>query len=100
MKDTRRNTLSRAVHQALAGAMALSALFGTSVALAQQGTAESKPLEEIYVTGSRIARSSDLDSPSPVVSFNQDEINKSGYTNLQQLLEKQPFVGAGTFSTR
>jgi iron complex outermembrane recepter protein len=101
MTDTRHYGLQRAIRRALTGAIGCSVVFGPSVVLAQQQTGtDQKPLEEIYVTGSRIARSSDLDSPSPVVSFNAEEINKSGYTNLQQLLEKQPFVSAGTFSTR
>jgi outer membrane receptor protein involved in Fe transport len=61
---------------------------------------EAKPLEEIYVTGSRIARTSDFENPSPVVSFNKEDMEKTGYSSLQQLLEKQPFAGTGTFSTR
>ena len=90
--------LVRAIRLAIGGAVGLSAAFVADAALAQ--TASDKPLEEIYVTGSRIARSSDFASPSPVTSFDQAEMARTGYTNLQQLLEKQPFTGAGTFSTR
>ncbi len=101
MTHSRNQGLRRAIRHALAGAIGLSAIAGSAVAIAQQATeTDTKPLEEIYVTGSRIARVSDLDSPSPVVSFSREDISKTGYTNLAQLLEKQPFVSAGTFSTR
>lgn len=57
--------------------------------------------EEVIVTGSRIARSgSDFDSPSPVITVDRDAIEKSGYSNLQQLMEKIPANGNGAFSTR
>ena len=52
------------------------------------------------MTGSRIARASDFENPAPVVTFDKSDLDKSGYNNLQQLLEEQPFVGNGTFSTR
>lgn len=57
-------------------------------------------LEEIVVTGSRIARASDFESPSPVITLGRESIEKSGYNNLQQLLEKLPANGQGMFSTR
>jgi outer membrane receptor protein involved in Fe transport len=56
--------------------------------------------DEIVVIGSRIARSSDFESPSPVITVDHEAIVKSGYNNLQQLLEKLPASGNGTFSTR
>ena len=56
-------------------------------------------IEEIVITGSRITRSN-LDSPSPIISFNRDDIDRSGYANLQQMMEKLPVAGNGTFSTR
>lgn len=98
--ETSTKGLSRAVRVALSGALGLASVWAIPVALAQQAAPADKPLEEIYVTGSRIARSSDLDSPSPVVTFDSAEMAKTGYTNLQQLLANQPFAGAGTFSTR
>ena len=57
-------------------------------------------VEEVVVTGSRIARGSDFESPSPVVTVDRGAIEKSGYSNLQQLMEKMPATGNGTFSTR
>lgn len=56
--------------------------------------------EEVVVTGSRIARGSDFESPSPVLTVDRDSIERSGYNNLQQLMEKLPANGAGAFSTR
>ncbi len=56
--------------------------------------------ETVYVTGSRIGRSSDFESPSPIDTVNRADIEKSGYANLQQLLEKVPANGNGAFSTR
>jgi outer membrane receptor for ferrienterochelin and colicin len=62
--------------------------------------AEPRPAEEVIVTGSRIARESDFDNPSPVITVDRDSIEKSGYNNLQQLMEKLPANGNGAFSTR
>jgi len=56
--------------------------------------------ETVYVTGSRIARPSDFENPSPVDTVNRETIERSGYANLQQLLEKIPANGNGAFSTR
>jgi iron complex outermembrane recepter protein len=90
--------LIRAIRLALGTAIGVSTTLSAGVAFAQEPGA--KPVEEIYVTGSRIGRGSDFESPSPVASFSRDDLSKSGYNNLQQLMEKQPFTGNGTFSTR
>ncbi|HKE96876.1 MAG TPA: TonB-dependent receptor plug domain-containing protein, partial [Povalibacter sp.] len=52
------------------------------------------------VTGSRIARASDFENPSPVITLGRDNIERSGFSNLQQLMEKLPANGNGAFSTR
>ena len=57
-------------------------------------------VEEVIVTGSRIGRASDFQSPSPITTLDREYIENSGYLNLQQLLEKIPASGNGTFSTR
>jgi iron complex outermembrane recepter protein len=90
--------LVSAIRFALGTAIGVSATLSAAPVFAQEGGA--KPIEEIYVTGSRIGRGSDFESPSPIASFNRDDLSKSGYNNLQQLMEKQPFTGNGTFSTR
>ena len=90
--------LARAIRLALGTAIGVSATLSAVTVFAQEPGA--KPVEEIYVTGSRIGRTSDFESPSPIASFSRDDLSKSGYNNLQQLMEKQPFTGNGTFSTR
>ncbi|MFL6577644.1 MAG: hypothetical protein ACJ8MR_13570, partial [Povalibacter sp.] len=61
-------------------------LISTTCVLAE----EPKPAEEVIVTGSRIARESDFENPSPVITIGRDSIEKSGYNNLQQIMEKLP----------
>jgi outer membrane receptor protein involved in Fe transport len=91
-----KNQVARAVKAILGSALGLAG--GVAVISAQ--AASEDEVETVYVTGSRIARTSDFENPAPVVTFNKDEIAKSGYNNLNELLEQQPFVGNGTFSTR
>ncbi len=55
--------------------------------------------ERISVTGSRISRT-DLEGASPIDVITRDDIEASGFSNLQQLLERNPATGVGTFSTR
>ena len=98
MEQQRR--LQRAIRLALGGALGLASSVSGMGALAQERNGDDKGLETVYVTGSRIARSSDFENPAPVVTFDKSDLDKSGYNNLQQLLEEQPFVGNGTFSTR
>ena len=52
------------------------------------------------VTGSRIARSSDFNSPSPVITVDRDSIERSGYDKLQQLMEKYRPMAMGIFRRR
>src|SRR5688572_5856300 len=66
--------------------------------LAQQADDEST--QTVVVTGTRISRPSDFANSSPVDVINRDSIDKSGFANLQQLMEKMPSNGSGAFSTR
>ncbi|WNO59502.1 TonB-dependent receptor [Rheinheimera sp. MMS21-TC3] len=77
-------------------ALAVSSLLGGGVAIAQENEAS---VERIEVTGSRIKRN-DLEGAAPIDVISRDEIAKSGFANLQQLLERTPVAGTGTFSTR
>jgi iron complex outermembrane recepter protein len=61
---------------------------------------EKSDTEEVVVVGSRIARDANFDGAEPIQIIDREAIETSGYNNLQQLLEKSPFVGSGTFSTR
>jgi outer membrane cobalamin receptor len=81
--DTERS-LRRAIRAAIAGAMALAApqMFHAANA------ADAAEPEEVIVTGSRIARSSDFENPSPVITVDREGIEKSGYNNIQQLMEQ------------
>jgi outer membrane receptor protein involved in Fe transport len=86
--------LARAIRFAIGGAAGLATVLLAPSAAAQEAA------EEIYVVGSRIARSADFEGPSPVLTVDREAIEKSGYTNLQQLIEKIPVNGNGAFSTR
>lgn len=81
---------------ACAAAALTAATFATPSASAQ----ETDATPEVVVTGSRIARSSDFENPSPIVTIDRSAIEKAGYSNLQQLMEKLPANGNGAFSTR
>ena len=82
-------------------ALAVSSLCYGNIALAQQSEEApgAQQVERIEVTGSRIKRN-DLEGAAPIDIINRDEIAKSGFSNLQQLLERTPVAGTGTFSTR
>ena len=77
-------SLRRAIRIALGGPLALSTSLSMTSVFAQ-GAAD-----EVVVTGSRIARSGDFASPSPVQTVDRDNIEKSGYDNLQQLIAAFP----------
>ncbi len=66
--------------------------------IAQQS--EDEETQTVIVTGSRISRPSDFGNSQPVYIIDRASVEKSGYGNLQQLLEKNPANGAGAFSTR
>ncbi len=67
-------------------------------ALGQQ--TEDESTQTVVVTGTRISRPSDFGNSSPVDIIDRSSIEKAGYANLQQLMEKMPSNGNGAFSTR
>jgi outer membrane receptor for ferrienterochelin and colicin len=79
---------------------AVAAVLGVSFLPLSAAIAQDQPAQEVVITGSRIARPSDFESPSPVVTVDRDAIEKSGYSNLQQLFDRVPANGNGAFSTR
>ncbi len=92
--------LSQAVRLALwgGGACAAAAFATSSVAQAQQAAAEtsaapSAPVEEVVVTGSRIA-APQLESVSPVTAINAEEVRDTGVTRVEDLLNSLPQVVA------
>jgi iron complex outermembrane recepter protein len=81
-------------------ALAVSSMGYSHLAVAQQAEqTDAKQVERIEVTGSRIKRN-DLEGAAPIDVISRDDIAKSGFSNLQQLLERTPVAGTGTFSTR
>jgi iron complex outermembrane receptor protein len=70
-----------------------TALYG-GAALAQQAPQE---LQRVTVTGSNIPRS-DTETPSPVQVITADEIKKSGYTTVSEVLRDLTANGQGTLS--
>ncbi|PKI17145.1 TonB-dependent receptor plug domain-containing protein [Colwellia sp. 12G3] len=61
--------------------------------------AEEEEVERIEITGSHIKRTN-MEGPSPVTSLSQEDIQKSGVTDLISLFTKLPISGQGTFSTQ
>jgi iron complex outermembrane receptor protein len=78
------------------------ALLASGAAVAQQAEPTSTPteeVEEIVVTGSRIARP-DYSSTSPIVTFGQEQITQTGTVNIENALNQLPqFVQGQTQST-
>jgi len=87
------NSVRRArISAAVVSAISVCGLLVATAASAQQKEAV---LEEILVTGSRIAHTSSLDSSTPVTSISADDLMLSGTTNVEQALSESPqFVGA------
>ncbi|MDF2178578.1 TonB-dependent receptor [Aliiglaciecola sp. CAU 1673] len=77
---------------------ALFAITNPTIAQETDQTSAQKT-ERIQVTGSRIKRA-DLEGPSPITMITREDIDSLGFENLQQILERLPVAGAGTFSTR
>ena len=55
-------------------------------------------LEEVLVTGSRIARST-FDTPTPVTIIDNEMIERTGFNNLGDILLRSPAVGIGLGTT-
>ncbi|MGX5914999.1 TonB-dependent receptor [Aliidiomarina sp. Khilg15.8] len=80
-------------------AVAITSVLSSPAVLAQQQSDDDESFERLQVTGSRLNRT-DLEGAAPITIIDRDLIDSSGYTNLQQLLERMPSAGVGTFSTR
>jgi iron complex outermembrane recepter protein len=74
---------------AVAGVIALPAQ-------AQQ-PAQQQTLERIEITGSNIRRV-DTETPQPLIIIQREDIEKSGKTTLNELLQSLPVVSSGSFS--
>ena len=82
-----RYLISAAVAAAIAG-----------IALPQRAVAaDDETLAEVTVTGSRIARSRDLEAPSPIATISKDLFENSSATGMEVVLNQQPqFVPQNT----
>ena len=88
--------LQRAVRFALTGAT----LATLGVANAQTPPAEEQPsssqpaVQEVVVTGSRIALEANSVAISPVLSISADEVQQTGVTRIEDMLNTLPQVNA------
>jgi iron complex outermembrane receptor protein len=62
-----------------------------------QTTAAATPIEKIEVTGSAIRRT-DVETPSPVQVITSEELKRSGYTDVSDVLRNVAANGAGSLS--
>jgi iron complex outermembrane recepter protein len=85
--------------QSLRSAILATLAAGMSIPVLAQ-LPDDESTQTVVVTGTRISRPSDFGNSSPVDIIDRDSIEKAGYANLQQLMEKSPSNGAGAFSTR
>ena len=79
-------------------AMAISLILSAPTVQAQTSN-NPQQVERIQITGSNILRT-DAEGALPVTIIGRDMLDKSGFENLQQVLERLPAAGSGTFSTR
>ena len=87
-----RNTpLSTAIHRALSGfAIATTAVAVPALLHAQEAQRPDRELEEITVTGSRIATDANLLSSSPVSRIDAEELTYRGITRVEDLVNDLP----------
>jgi len=80
------------VRHAVRFALAAAAAAASSAALAQNAAAPAKELEEVIVTGSRIAASPNDVSVAPVTTITAGDIQKTGLVRVEDLLNNLPQV--------
>jgi outer membrane receptor protein involved in Fe transport len=95
-----RYLVSMAVAAALGGAALPQYAVAADAVAAADGpapAADQDKIEEVTVTGSRIARSRDLDAPSPISTISSDMLNNTSATGVEAILNQQPqFVPSTT----
>jgi len=79
------------VYTGVLGALGGALVIGSTPVFGQQ------ELERVEITGSRI-RSLGAESPSPLQIITAEDIARSGATNVQELLLKNPTFGAPTYA--
>ena len=86
-----RKPLSVAIQRAMYGV----AIVATSASLPAIAQAPAETLEEIVVTGSRIAQDPNLITSSPVTMVRADEISYRGVIRVEDLLNDLPSIVPG-----
>ena len=90
-----RSRLQYFVHATIAAAL-VAAMYQTAQAQ-EAPEAQASPLEEVVVTGSRIQRSKDLESSSPLVTVTSDVLTNISTVGVENALNQLPqFVAAQT----
>jgi iron complex outermembrane receptor protein len=80
--------------------LALSLVFSfSSLVISAEGDDAEEEVEEIVVTGSRIART-DADGASPVITIDASDIEATGEISLAEVLGQQTFNSFGSFQPR
>ena len=88
--------LTRALRRALYSTVTLPVIFMATGALAQD---QAEEIEEITVTGSRIARDPNVGANVPVQSLSSEDIQMAGQTDLGEILNDMPsLLGSNTAS--
>jgi outer membrane receptor protein involved in Fe transport len=81
------------------GASMSAAMLGSLAAHAQTAAAAADTLEEVVVTGSRIARP-DLEAPSPVLVISSDQLASQGLRNIADIAAQTPQFAASFGTSR
>ena len=92
------SALRGAVRRAMLAGIAASTAAASGVAVAQ-GEGAAPAVEEIVVTGSRLRRSRDLVSISPVQTIDLESIQSSGNVTLESTLNRYPQLRPDNTST-
>lgn len=87
----------KAMPLAIAQVLATGAVLVSGSVMAQQAS-DQPAVQRIEITGSNIRRA-DAETPSPVQVISADDLKKSGYTTVSQVLQNITANGQGTLST-
>jgi outer membrane receptor protein involved in Fe transport len=89
--------ISATVSRYLISAAVTAAIAGSALPQRALAADDGDQLAEVTVTGSRIARSRDLQAPSPIVTVSKDAFEKSASTGIESVLNTMPqFVPIAT----
>jgi iron complex outermembrane receptor protein len=91
----KKNKIAKAMENLLLGSVLTGAALIATPAIAQESATETKAdvvVEKIQVTGSRIRRT-EVSEATPVFTFDDDELNVRGFTNVADLLTQSPLFG-------